>query len=69
MDVLKKASVDHRELLTEQFQTVNQAIEAIETSTAECPRKIIDQRLRLRELQILYRSLAKGIEGGIELFR
>jgi hypothetical protein len=69
MNAGTKAPVDPLELLTEQLQTVHQAIEAIDTSIEECPPKIIDQRLRLRELQILYHSLAISITSGIEMFR
>jgi hypothetical protein len=55
-------------LLTEQRHGVSRNIEAIEILIAEYPFKNIDQRLRLRELQILYRSVAQSLDGAIEMF-
>ena len=63
--------VDHMAvpaLLTEQRHAVGRDIEAIEILIAEYPFKNIDQRLRLRELQILYRSVAQSLDGAIEMF-
>ena len=42
--------------------------EAIEILIAECPFKNIDQRLRLREIQILYRDMAKCLDGAVKMF-
>ena len=56
------------ELLTKQLEAVTHNIEAIEILIAEYPFKNIDQRLRLRELQILYRDLAKSLDGTLEMF-
>ena len=47
------------ELLTEQLEAVTHDIEAIEILIADYQFKNIDQRLKLRELQILYRTVAK----------
>ena len=55
-------------LLTKQRHVVSRDIEAIETLIAEYSFKNIDQRLRLRELQILYRSVAQSLDGAIEMF-
>ncbi len=55
-------------LLREQLGAVRNGIEALEKLIAKYPFKNIDQRLRLRELQILYRNLAKCLDGAIELF-
>ncbi len=44
-------------LLREQLGAVRNGIEALEKLIAKYPFKNIDQRLRLRELQILYRTL------------
>jgi hypothetical protein len=43
-------------------------IESLETLIAEYPCKDIDQPLRLRELQILYRSVAESLDGAIKIF-
>jgi hypothetical protein len=55
-------------LLREQLGVVIQNIEAIEILIAEHPFKNVDQRLRLRELQILYRAVAKSLEGAVVMF-
>jgi hypothetical protein len=55
-------------LLTEQRHAASRDIEAIEILIAEYPFKNVDQRLRLRELQILYRSVAQSLDGAIEMF-
>ena len=60
--------MDGSKLLTSQLEAARQSIENIEILIKEYPFKNIDQRLRLRELQILYRALAKALEGGIEMF-
>jgi hypothetical protein len=57
------------ELLTEQLEAVTHNVHAIEILIAEYAFKNIDQRLRLRELQILYRSVAKCLDGAIEMFK
>src|SRR5258705_4786016 len=54
------------ELLTKQLEAVTHNIEAIEILIAEYPFKNIDQRLRLRELQILYRGMAKCLDGAVK---
>jgi hypothetical protein len=56
------------ELLTKQLKAVTENIEAIEILIAECPFKNIDQRLRLREIQILYRDMAKCLDGAVKMF-
>jgi hypothetical protein len=48
-------------LLREQLESVRNGIESLE-------KLIANQRLRLRELQILYRSVAKSLDGAIEMF-
>ena len=68
MNVVKNVSVDPCELFTEQLKAVTYGIEAIEILIADHQFKNIDQRLRLRELQILYRPIAKSLLGGIEMF-
>ena len=60
--------MDGSNLLTSQLEAARQSIENIEILIKEYSFKNIDQRLRLRELQILYRALAKALEGGIEMF-
>jgi len=55
-------------LLREQLEAVRNDIEALETLIAKYPFKNIDQRVRLRELQILYRTLAKSLEGTLVMF-
>ena len=55
-------------LLREQLEAVRNGIESLENLIAKYPFKNIDQRLRLRELQILYRSVAKSLDGVIEMF-
>jgi hypothetical protein len=56
------------ELLTKQLEAVAHNIEAIEILIGEYPFKNIDQRLRLRELQILYRGMAKCLDGAVKMF-
>jgi hypothetical protein len=56
------------ELLTEQLEAVTRNIEAIEVLIAEYAFKNIDQRLRLREIQILYRTVAKSLDGAVTMF-
>jgi hypothetical protein len=56
------------ELLAGQLGVGTQNIEAIEILIAEHPFKNIDQRLRLRELQILYRAVVKSLEGAVVMF-
>jgi hypothetical protein len=51
-------------LLREQLEAVRNDIEALETLIAKYPFKNIDQRVRLRELQILYRTVAVDIFEG-----
>ena len=60
--------MDGSKLLTSQPQAARQSIEDIEILIKEYPFRNIDQRLRLRELQILYRTVAKSLEGGLEMF-
>ena len=55
-------------LLTKQLEAVTDNIEAIEALIAEYPFKNIDQRLRLREIQILYRDMAKCLDGAVKMF-
>jgi hypothetical protein len=55
-------------LLKEQLEAVRNDIEALETLIAKYPFKNIDQRVRLRELQILYRTVAKSLEGAVVMF-
>lgn len=55
-------------LLTKQLEAVTDNIEAIEVLIAEYPFKNIDQRLRLREIQILYRDMAKCLDGAVKMF-
>jgi hypothetical protein len=55
-------------LLTKQLEAVTDNIEAIEILIAEYPFKNIDQRLRLREIQILYRDMAKCLDGAVKMF-
>jgi hypothetical protein len=55
-------------LLREQLEAVRNDIEALETLIAKYPFKNVDQRLRLRELQILYRTVAKSLEGAVIMF-
>jgi hypothetical protein len=55
-------------LLTKQLEAVTDNIEAIEILIAEYPFKNIDQRLRLREIQILYRDMAKCLAGAVKMF-
>jgi hypothetical protein len=55
-------------LLREQLEAVRNGIESLEKLIATYPFKNIDQRLRLRELQVLYRSVAKNLDGAIEMF-
>ncbi len=55
-------------LLREQLEAVRNGIEALEKLIAKYPFKNIDQRLRLRELQILYRDLAKSLDGTLKMF-
>jgi hypothetical protein len=55
-------------LLREQLEAVRNGIESLETLIAEYSFKDIDQRLRLRELQILYRSVAESLDGAIKIF-
>jgi len=55
-------------LLREQLEAVRNGIESLEKLIEKYPFKNIDQRLRLRELQILYRSLAKSLDCAIEMF-
>jgi hypothetical protein len=60
--------MDLSKLLTNRLQAARQSIEDIEILIKEYPFRNIDQRLRLRELQILYRTVAKSLEGGLEMF-
>ena len=60
--------MDGRDLLTSQLKTARQCVADIEILISEFPFKNVDQRLRLRELQILYRTVAKSLEGGLEMF-
>ena len=53
-------------LLREQLEPVRNGID-LETLIEKYPFKNNDQRLRLRELQILYRSVAKSLDGAIEM--
>jgi hypothetical protein len=55
-------------LLTKQLEAVTDNIQAIEVLIAEYPFKNIDQRLRLREIQILYRDMAKCLDGAVKMF-
>jgi len=55
-------------LLREQLEAVRNDIEALEELIAKYSFKNIDQRLRLRELQILYRIVAKSLEGAVVMF-
>jgi hypothetical protein len=55
-------------LLREQLEAVRNDIEALETLIAKYPFRNIDQRVRLRELQILYRTVAKSLEGAVDIF-
>jgi hypothetical protein len=57
------------ELLTDQLEAVTHNIEAIDILIADYQFKNIAQRLRLRELQILYRTVANSLQGGIEMFQ
>ena len=61
--------MDLSKLLTNRLQAARQSIEDIEILIKEYPFRNIDQRLRLRELQILYRTVVKSLEGGLEMFR
>ena len=61
--------MDSSKLLANQLQAARQSIEDIEIFIKEHPFKDINQRLRLRELQILYRTVVKSLEGGLEMFR
>jgi hypothetical protein len=56
------------ELLTGQLEAVTRNIEAIEVLIAEYTFKNVDQRLRLRELQILYRTVAESLDGAVTMF-
>ena len=53
-------------LLREQLEPVRNGID-LETLIEKYLFKNNDQRLRLRELQILYRSVAKSLDGAIEM--
>jgi hypothetical protein len=55
-------------LLKEKLETVRNDIEELEGLIGKYPFKNIDQRLRLRELQILYRTVAKSLEGAVVMF-
>jgi len=55
--------MDGSKLLANQLQAARQSIEDIEILIKEHPFKDINQRLRLRELQILYRTVVKSLEG------
>ena len=57
------------QMLIGQFDYIQRAIEVIEKQIIEHPPDTIDQRLRLRELQILYRDVSNCLEGGIEMFQ
>jgi hypothetical protein len=57
------------QMLIGQFDYIQRAIEVIEKQIIEHPPDTIDQRLRLRELQILYLDVSKCLEGGIEMFQ
>ena len=61
--------MDGIKLLANQLQAARQSIEDIEILIMEHPFKDINQRLRLRELQILYRTVVKSLEGGLGMFR
>ena len=55
-------------LLTEKLDAVRNDIESLEILIANYPFKDIEQRLRLRELQILYRAVVKSLEGAVPMF-
>jgi hypothetical protein len=55
-------------LLTEKLEAVRNDIESFEMLIAKYPFKNINQRLRLRELQILYRTVAKTLEDTVAMF-
>ena len=55
-------------LLREQLEAVRNGIESLEKLIEKYPFKNIDQRLRLRELQILYRGMAKCLDGAVRMF-
>jgi hypothetical protein len=55
-------------LLTEKLETVRNDIESLEILIAKYPFRNIDQRLTLRELQILYRTIAKSLEDAVAMF-
>jgi hypothetical protein len=54
--------------LREQLEALRNDIETLETLIAKYPFRKIDQRLRLRELQILYRTVVKNLEEAVVMF-